>query len=88
MKSIRSPDQRELAKLLRRYRETARPRPLTQEELAEKLGFKDYRVVERIELGDVEPAATFVRQWCKKCGRSSRELWLTWEKNCKRQSVP
>ncbi len=84
MKSIRSPDQRELAKLRTHYRQNARPRPLTQDELAQKLGFRDRKAIIRIEQGDVEPAATFVRRWCAACRRSSRELWLEWEFNCKR----
>jgi DNA-binding XRE family transcriptional regulator len=83
LKSIRSPDQRELAKLLRLCRLNARPRPLTQDDLAQKLGFKDRKTIIRIENGDVEPAATFVRRWCRACRRSSRELWLEWEKNCR-----
>lgn len=84
MKSIRSPEQRELAKLLKECRESARPRPLDQVELALKLGFRDRRVVIRIENGDVEPAATMVRRWCKACRRSSRRLWLKWEEICSR----
>jgi DNA-binding XRE family transcriptional regulator len=84
LKSIRSPEQRELAKLLRQCRLHARPNPLTQTELARKLGFEDRKSIIRIENGDVEPEATLVRRWCAACRRSSRELWLSWERNCRR----
>jgi len=85
LKSIRSPEQRELAALLKKWRQTAKPKPLTQEELAQKMGFKDRRVIVRVEIGDVEPTAVFVRRWCRACRRSSRELWLKWEYNCRRR---
>jgi DNA-binding XRE family transcriptional regulator len=84
LKSIRSPEQRELAKLLRYCRLHARPKRLTQDQLARKLGFENRKSVIRIEQGDVAPEATLVRRWCAACRRSSRELWLAWERNCRR----
>lgn len=71
LKSIRSPDERVQAELLREWRIEEE---LTQAQLARALGC-ERRVVVRIEAGDQVPTALFMRRWAKACGKSPRQLW-------------
>lgn len=71
MKSIRSADEKALAKLLLEFRRGA---DLTQQQLAEAMGV-DRLFVVRVENGDQIPSALVCRRWAIGCGRSPRSLW-------------
>ena len=58
----------ENTQLGRRLRTLRAIKGLTQEEMAQRMGFKHSPVISKIESGDRKLSALELARWCKECG--------------------